>query len=89
MYRVAVRIVGSADAAQEVAQEACVKALRAARQFDGRAALATWLHRITVNCAHDHLRKPPDRPRPDRLGQRRDGDVGHAGDRPSRAGRAG
>ena len=25
--------------------------------FDGRAALATWLHRITVNCAHDHLRK--------------------------------
>jgi RNA polymerase sigma-70 factor, ECF subfamily len=57
MYRVALRIVGSTDAAQEVAQDACVKALRGAEQFDGRAALATWLHRITVNCAHDHLRK--------------------------------
>jgi len=57
MYRVALRIVGSTHAAQDVAQDACVKALRGAGKFDGRAALATWLHRITVNCAHDHLRK--------------------------------
>lgn len=57
MYRVALRIVGNIDAAQDVAQEACVKALRGADGFDGRASLATWLHRITVNCAHDHLRK--------------------------------
>ena len=57
IYRVALRIVGSTDAAQEVAQDACVKALRGAEKFDGRAALATWLHRITVNCACDHLRK--------------------------------
>jgi RNA polymerase sigma-70 factor (ECF subfamily) len=57
MYRVALRIVGSVDVAQEVAQDACVKALWGADSFDGRAALATWLHRITVNCAHDHLRK--------------------------------
>ena len=57
MYRVALRIVGCPDAAQEVAQDACVKALRGGGEFDGRSALATWLHRITVNCAHDHLRK--------------------------------
>ena len=57
MYRVALRIVGSSDAAQEVTQDACVKALRGTEKFDGRAALATWLHRITVNCAHDHRRK--------------------------------
>jgi RNA polymerase sigma-70 factor (ECF subfamily) len=57
MYRVALRIVGSTDAAQDIAQDACVKALRGADKFDGRAALASWLHRITVNCAHDHLRK--------------------------------
>lgn len=57
MYRVALRMVGSVDVAQEVAQDACVKALNGASSFDGRAALATWLHRITVNCAHDHLRK--------------------------------
>ena len=57
MYRVALRIVGSTEAAQEVAQDACVRALRGAEKFDGRAALATWLHRITVNCTRDHLRK--------------------------------
>jgi RNA polymerase sigma-70 factor (ECF subfamily) len=57
MYRVALRIVGCPDAAQEVAQEACVKALRGGEEFAGRSSAATWLHRITVNCAHDHLRK--------------------------------
>ena len=57
MYRVALRIVGTSDAAQEATQNACLKALRRAETFGGRAALATWLHRITVNCAHDHLRK--------------------------------
>ncbi len=57
MYRVALRIVGRTDAAQEIAQDACLNALRAAERFDGRSALATWLHRITVNCAYDHLRK--------------------------------
>ena len=51
MYRVALRIVGSADVAQEVAQDACVKALRGTDAFDGRSALAAWLHRIAVNCA--------------------------------------
>jgi RNA polymerase sigma-70 factor, ECF subfamily len=63
MYRVALRMVGSVDVAQEVAQDACVKALHGAKSFDGRAALATWLHRITVNCAHDRLRKNRQRDR--------------------------
>ena len=57
MYRVALRILGNPDAAREVAQDACVKALRGEEHFDGRSTLATWLHRITVNCAHDYLRK--------------------------------
>lgn len=57
MYRVALRIVGNTDTAWEVAQDACVRALRGAKQFNGHSALATWLHRITVNCAYDHLRE--------------------------------
>ncbi len=56
MYRVALRMLGSAEAAQEVVQEACVKALRSLPAFDGHARLSTWVHRITVNCAVDHLR---------------------------------
>lgn len=56
MYRVALRIVGDPHRAQDVVQDACVRALRSFRSFDGRSAPATWLHRITVNCATDHLR---------------------------------
>ena len=55
MYRVALRILGDANRAEEVVQEACLRALRGIGRFQGRAALATWLHRITVNCAIDHL----------------------------------
>lgn len=56
MYRVAYRLLADADRANDVVQEACVKALAKAGAFDGRAQLATWLHRITVNCAMDTLR---------------------------------
>ena len=56
MYRVALRIVGDANDAHDIVQDACVKALRHIDRFDGRATPATWLHRITVNCARDHLR---------------------------------
>ena len=56
MYRVALRIVGDADRAQDVAQDACLKALQGMGGFGGRSSLTTWLHRITVNCALDHLR---------------------------------
>lgn len=63
MYRVALRIVGSAEAAREVLQDACVKALEGAPKSNGLSAPATWLHCITVNCARDHLRKDRQRMR--------------------------
>jgi RNA polymerase sigma-70 factor (ECF subfamily) len=56
MYRVAYRVLGSADAAHDVVQEACVKALMRVDGFEGRSTLSTWLHRITLNCAKDALR---------------------------------
>lgn len=56
MYRVALRVVAQADLAQDVVQEACVRALQKIDTFQGRSSLATWLHRITVNCASDALR---------------------------------
>jgi len=57
MYRVALRIVGSADKAHDVVQEACLKALGNLDGFAGRSTMATWLHRITVNCAKDAMRR--------------------------------
>jgi RNA polymerase sigma-70 factor (ECF subfamily) len=56
MYRVALRIVFDSDRAHDVVQDACVKALRKIDNFNGDASLASWLHRITVNCARDHMR---------------------------------
>jgi len=56
MYRVAYRLLADADRAHDVVQEACVKALTKLDGFDGRATMATWLHRITVNCAKDAMR---------------------------------
>ena len=56
MYRVACRLLADADKAHDVVQDACVKALAKGDGFNGRASLATWLHRITVNCAKDALR---------------------------------
>lgn len=56
MYRVACRLLADADKAHDVVQDACVKALAKGDGFDGRASVATWLHRITVNCARDAIR---------------------------------
>lgn len=56
MYRVAYRLLGDEDKAHEAVQEACLKALGKLSDFDGRATMTTWLHRITVNCAKDAMR---------------------------------
>ncbi|MBO1076526.1 sigma-70 family RNA polymerase sigma factor [Roseomonas marmotae] len=58
LYRLAHRVTGDAGAAEEVAQEAMVRAWQAAGRFDpGRARFSTWLHRIATNLAIDHVRQ--------------------------------
>lgn len=52
------RAVG-ADLADDIAQEAFLKAWRAAGQYDGRARYATWLTRIAWRCRLDQRRKSP------------------------------
>jgi RNA polymerase sigma factor (sigma-70 family) len=44
-------------AADDIAQEAFIKAWRAAAQFDGRARYSTWLTRIAWRCRIDALRR--------------------------------
>jgi RNA polymerase sigma-70 factor (ECF subfamily) len=43
------RLTGDADLAEELTQEAFVRAWRKLQLFGGQSALATWLHRLTVN----------------------------------------
>lgn len=50
------------DEADDAAQEAFVKAWRAAPSFAGRASVRTWLYRIAVNAARDRLRTRRRRP---------------------------
>ena len=49
---------------QDVTQEAFIKAFRAMGQFRGDSAFYTWLYRIAINTAKNHLiskgRRPPD-----------------------------
>lgn len=46
-----------ADVADDIAQDAFIKAWRAAGQYDGRARYSTWLTRIAWRCRLDTLRK--------------------------------
>jgi RNA polymerase sigma-70 factor (ECF subfamily) len=56
LFSVAHRMTGSAADAEDVVQEAWLKAHRQLSQFEQRADLRTWLHRITVNCSIDFIR---------------------------------
>ena len=55
-HRAAYLIVRDAAAAEDIAQEAFLSALRALDRFDRRRRFAPWLHRIAVNRAIDWTR---------------------------------
>lgn len=56
-HRLAWRLVGGDDAAAEdVVQDALVRAWRALPRFRGDAKLSTWFYRILVRQAHNHRR---------------------------------
>lgn len=57
VFSTAFRITGNADDADDVVQETFLRAYRKLRLFDGRSQFGTWLHRITVNCSMDLMRK--------------------------------
>lgn len=58
------RYVHDSSEAQDVAQEAFIKAYRALPRFRGDSAFYTWLYRIAINTAKNHLvsegRRPVD-----------------------------
>jgi len=49
-------LVGNYDDAQDIAQNAFLKALNGIRSFQGKSAFSTWLYRIVVNLAIDFKR---------------------------------
>ncbi|HEY7196541.1 MAG TPA: RNA polymerase sigma factor [Gaiellaceae bacterium] len=55
-HRAAYLVVHDAAAAEDIAQEAFLAAVRSLERFDGRRPFAPWLHRIVVNRAIDWAR---------------------------------
>lgn len=49
------RFVKDSDDAQDVAQEAFIKAYRGLKNFRGDSAFYTWLYRIAINSAKNYL----------------------------------
>jgi len=56
LYRVAVRLMGQREEAEEVVQETLLTVYEKIHTFDEKAALSTWLYRIVVNTALMRLR---------------------------------
>ena len=55
-HQAAYLVVHDAAAAEDIAQEAFLAAIRNLDRFDRRRPFAPWLHRIVVNRAIDHAR---------------------------------
>ncbi|MCV2868794.1 RNA polymerase sigma factor [Defluviimonas sp. WL0002] len=57
-YRVALRMLGDAFEAEDIAQEAMLRLWRAAPGWQsGGAKVSTWLYRVVANLATDRLRR--------------------------------
>ena len=61
-YRAAYLVVRDASAAEDIAQEAFLAAVRSLDRFDRRRPFGPWLHRIVVNRAIDWARARALRP---------------------------
>lgn len=57
VYTLCVHLLGSREEAEDLAQEAFLKAWRNLDSFLGESSFATWMHRLTTNLCLDHLRK--------------------------------
>jgi RNA polymerase sigma-70 factor (ECF subfamily) len=57
VYRLAYRLTGDPDVAQDCTQEAFIRAFERLHEFRGDSALSTWLYRITVSVTLNRLKQ--------------------------------
>src|SRR3954467_5729179 len=56
VFRLAFRMTGNEQDAEDVVQESFLKAYRQLGRFESRANFGTWLYRIVANCSVDLMR---------------------------------
>lgn len=64
MYALAQRLIGDPVEAEDLVQDAFVRAFRRFDRFDPKYRLSTWLRRIVLNSCRDHLKSARRRERP-------------------------
>ena len=57
LFRLAYRMTGNEQDAEEIVQDALVRAYRRLDRFEQRSNFGTWVYRICANCALDRMRK--------------------------------
>ena len=56
VFRLAFRMTGNEQDAEDVVQESMLRAYKQLGKFDERASFGTWLYRIAANCSLDLVR---------------------------------
>jgi len=62
VYSVVRRMVGDDHLAEDVSQDAWVRAFEKLHSFRGESSFGTWMHRLAVNSALNRLRRQSKRP---------------------------
>jgi RNA polymerase sigma-70 factor (ECF subfamily) len=57
IYRLALKMLGNEQDAEDVLQNTFMKALQSIEKFEGRSSISTWLYRVAVNEALMSLRR--------------------------------
>lgn len=65
LYRLGMSLVGDPFEAEDIVQEAFLKAISHIDRFQARSRLGTWLYRVVYNSSIDRLRGRVDNPLPE------------------------
>jgi RNA polymerase sigma-70 factor, ECF subfamily len=75
VFRLAFRMTGNEQDAEDVVQESMLRAYKQLSKFDERASFGTWLYRIAANCSLDLVRSRKRRTQNQVLAHEGDSDL--------------